>query len=197
MTTQNAEQTVLYFPAGWLRRFLLGLAAAAGTVALLLWLYSLWGWVAIVHNSHEALARGDDDGLKQAVVILESPHIFAGYEAYHGFGTNKAEGRAQQIADKVARGTPYTDDEVALMVQQIAYYIPAFLEHKERGEVPLLAGDRTIVESLLTRWENALHSGIALAIHASLVTLLLTILFVAYLKLGHFQRFERPPQAEQ
>ncbi len=197
MTTHNAGQTALSFPPGWLRRFLLGLAATAGTVALILWLYSLWGWVAVVQNSHEALARGDDDGLKQAVVVLESPHIFAAYEAYHGFGTEKAEARAAHIAGIVARGSAYTEDELALLVQQIAYYIPAFLEHKERGSVQILPGDRAIIESLLARWENALHSGIALAIHASLVTLLFTILFVAYLKLGHFQRFEQPPPAGQ
>ena len=197
MTTQDSGKAEQIFPAGWLRRFMLGLAAAAGTIALLLWLYSLWGWVAIVQNSQEALDRGDDDGLKEAVVILETPHVFAAYEAYHGFGTEKAEARADHVTRIVARGSDYSDDELGLLVRQIAYYIPAFLENKERGTVPLVPGDRTIIESLLQRWENALHSGIAFAIHASLVTLLFTILFLAYLKLGHFQRFERPPQVER
>ncbi len=197
MTTQGTEKAEQYFPAGWLRRFLLGLAAAVGTIALLMWLYSLWGWVAIVQNSHEALDRGDEDGLKQAVVVLESPHIFAAYEAYHGFGTEKAEVRADHVARIVARGTDYSDDELGLLVRQVAYYIPAFLENKGEGSVPLVPGDRTVIESLLERWENALHSGIAFALHASLVALLLTVLFLAYLKLGHFQRFEKPPQAER
>ncbi len=197
MTTHEAGKDEQYFPPGWLRRFLLGLAAAAGTIALLLWVYSLWGWVAIVQNSHEAIDRGDADGLKQAVVVLESPHIFAAYEAYHGFGTEKAEARFDHVGRIVARGTDYSEDELSLLVRQVAYYIPAFLESKERGSVPLVPGDRVIIESLLGRWENALHSGIAFAIHASLVTILFTILFVVYLKLGHFQRFERPPPEER
>lgn len=197
MTTQEAGKQELFFPSGWLRRFLLGLAATGGTIALLLWLYSLWGWVAIVQNTQEALARGDDDGLKQAVVVLETPHLFSAYEAFHGFGPEKALVRSEYVARIVARGTDYTDEERGLLVRQVAYYIPAFLESKERGAVPLVPGDRTIIASLLGRWENALHSGIAFAIHASLVTLLFSILFVAYLKLGLFQRFERPPPAEQ
>lgn len=185
------------FSANWLRHFLLGMVLTAGTIALLMWGYSLWGYLAVVQSSRDGLARGDDRGVKEAVAALETPHIFSGYEPYHGFGTEKGAERAQRIATIVGRATEYTLDEQALLIRQVAHYVPAFLEHKVAGTVPLVSGDREIVATLLQRWENALASGIAFAIHASLVSLLLGLLFLAYVKFNLFARFAPPPPTGQ
>lgn len=185
------------FSTNWLKNFMLGLCATAGTIALLLWLYSLWGYLAVVSPSREGLATEDDAGLKEAVVALASPHIFSGYEPYHGFGTPKGKKRSERIDAIVARGEPYSEDELAYLIRQVAYFVPAFIKHKVDGQVTVLPGDRAVTRTLLERWENALANGMALAIHLTIVALMFSGLFLAYLKLGHFRRLAARPPATQ
>lgn len=173
---------------------MLSLALGAAAVCLLLWAYAAWGFLAVVGPAGEALSRADDQGAREAASLLETTHIFAGYLPYTGFGDDKAARRAEQVALLVDRGHAYSDAELALLQEHIAFYLPAFIASRvERGEA-VVGGDHLVLAQLLARWRNALRSNVALAIHLTVVTLILGSLYLAYRRLGIFARFNRRPQ---
>jgi hypothetical protein len=180
----------------FLQRFLVGLVFCAGAICAAFWLYSAWGYAAVVQPARAALETGTDEGVKEALLTMESPHIFAGYDPYHGFGDDKAPARAERVRGIVGRGGAYSSREERLLVRGIAYYIPAFIEHKINGQVALVGQDRTIVKSLLERWANALRSGVFFAIHATLVSLLFGALFLIYRRFGLMRRIQPLPRAD-
>ncbi|MBM4355188.1 MAG: hypothetical protein FJ109_15630 [Deltaproteobacteria bacterium] len=176
------------FAPGFLRRFLAGLPLAAGILALGLWGYALWGWQAVDGPAREALDRGDDAGVVEAVRLMETSHVFAGYEPYHGFGPKSAPEMLDEARRIVGRAAPYSPAETRWLGRNIAFYIPAVLELKGEGGVPLVPGDRELAEGLRTRWDNALHSNCELAAHMTLVTLLLGVVWFVYRKYNLYDR---------
>jgi hypothetical protein len=194
---RTAGSTGSSFSVRWLRRFLAALVLGFAGIAAALWIYAAWGYVGVVSGAREALALGTDDGVRQAVTLLETPHIFSGYEPFHGFGPAKTAEWSERASAVVGRGREYSEREEQLLTRGIAYYIPAFLEHKVAGTVPLVAGDRRLAEGLLERWDNALRNGMALALHLSLVALIMAGLLMAYRKLRLFERFEQTPPTGQ
>jgi len=176
------------FPEGWLRSFLAGLPLTVGAVALALWIYAAWGMLAVAGPASAALDRGDDAGIIEAVGLLEDSHIFGGYETFHGFGPKSAAATDADMRALLARKTPYSPAETRWLIRNIAYYVPVFLELKASGTVPLFPGDREAAESLQDRWDNALRSNQALALHLTLVTLLLAIVWFVYRKFNLYDR---------
>lgn len=176
------------FPPGWLGSFLVWLPLTAGAMAAGLWCYALWGFLAVERPARMALERGDDAGIIEAVGHMETSHIFAGYEPYHGFGPKSAAPTFEDVRTVVGRGTSYSPAETAWLVRNIAYFVPAFLELKGEGKVSIVSGDRKLAEGLLDRWENALFSNVALATHLTLVALLLGLVWFLYRKYNLYEK---------
>lgn len=178
------------FSKRWLRKFLAGLAITFAALALTMWLYTLWGHLAVAKPAAKQLASEDPAVYSQAVRTLETPHIFSGYDPYHGFGTEAGERRFQSTRAILAKSQAYSEREKSHLIQGIAFYIPAFIESKLEGETPVVDGDKEVIASLYSRWENALASGMALAIHFTIAALVLGSLLFLYWKLNLFSRFE-------
>jgi hypothetical protein len=184
----SAEGT---FSKRWLRKFLAGLVIVFGTLALAMWLYSLWGHLSVVGPAAAQLASDDTAVYSQAVRTMETPHIFSGYDPYHGFGTEAGARRFESTRAILAKGRAYSEREKRHLIQGIAFYIPAFIESKLEGEVPVVEGDKEVIASLHSRWENALTSGVFFAIHLTIAAVILGLLLFLYWKLNLFARFEK------
>ena len=178
------------FSKRWLRRFLAGLAITFASLALAMWLYSLWGHTQVVKPAATQLASDDPAVYSLAVSTMETPHIFSGYDPYHGFGTEAGARRFESVKTLVSRGRAYSDREKGHLIRGIAHYIPAFIEAKIDGNTPVVEGDKEIISSIYARWDNALRTGIVFAIHLTIASLLMGLLFFLYWNLKLFSRFE-------
>ncbi len=176
------------FSKGWLRQFLAGLPLTAGGVAAALWVYAVWGALAVTGPARAALDRGDDAGLIEAVELLADSHLFAGYETYHGFGPKSAAPTYADVRSLLARKTPYSPAETRWLIRNVAYFVPAFLELKSSGFAPVVPGDREVAETLWMRWDNALVSNRLLALHFTLVTLLLGVVWYVYRRFNLYEK---------
>lgn len=163
-----------------LKRFLWILPLAFGLLALVSWGYNLWCYVEVASPCEVAAQSGSDDEVRGCVAKLAHPHFYAGYEPYHGFGPEEAHREAARASAIVAAGSGYSDREMAFLVHEIAYYIPAFLEHKMSPSVPLSDGDRRVVASLAERYANGVHSGFLFSLFATLAAGILGLLYLLY-----------------
>jgi len=186
--TVGSEESRPTFSPAFLRRFLFFLPLGFGCVTLLLWTYNLWGYFAVVAPASQLMAAEDSSSLTQVGERLESPHIFAGYIPYDGFGKPRAEKRNEMVRRIMARGTDYGSGEVRYLIQGLAFYLPAFRELKIDGSTPVVPGDREVLASVLTRWANAVRMGLIFSVHLTLVTLLLAGLYVVYRRFNLFAR---------
>jgi hypothetical protein len=171
----------------WLRNFLFALFAVFLFLAVSLWLYN-WRKDAQVFDAMVALQSEGDEALARVLDTFDSPHLFAGYETYHGFGpdwTPKMYDRARAI---VAAGRDYTSPEMDWLAHQVAFTLPALREVKVEGKVPFVEGDRLVLLTVVERWENAVHAGWLMAAHLTLVTFLLGLVAWLY---ARFRLWER------
>lgn len=175
----------------WLRSFLGALFAAFFLLAVALWIYN-------VHKDHELLfaaasIQSDaDDKLAGVLETFESPHLFAGYEVYHGFGPKRAPELFARVLAMVRRGTDYSTPEVDFLAHQVAYYLAALRELKcpsqndqfefRRHCVPFVPRDREILQTVADRWSSAVHAGYELAIHLTIVATILGLLLLVYVR---------------
>lgn len=182
------------YPAEWLDRFLMGLAALAAFICLAMWTYNLYGRYFVVQPAEVILHSGADDRLAEAVRLMETPHIFAGYEPYHGFGTQKASRTFEQVKRLMAAGNDYSERDMLLLSHRIAYYVPAFIELKVDGAVPIVGKDRQVLMSLHSRWENAVRTGFVFSIYMTLVATILSTVFLVYHRKKLWERLGPPTQ---
>ena len=168
------------YPPEWLNRFLMGLAALATIICISMWAYNLYGRYFVLDPALVILQSGADDQLSEAVRLMESPHIFAGYEPYHDFGTDKAAKTHQQVKGLMALGRDYSDREMRRFSHRIAHYLPAYIELKVEGTVPVVSKDRYVLLSLYDRWDNAVRSGFIFSTYMTLVAAILTTVFLVY-----------------
>ncbi len=175
----DQPQQPLYAPE-WLDRFLLGLAALAAFICIAMWAYNLYGRYFVIQPAEVILNSGADDQLPEAVRLMETPHIFAGYEPYHGFGTPKGATTFEQVKMLMAKGRDYSERDTRRLSHRIAYYIPAFIELKVDGAVPIVSKDRQVLLSLHNRWKNAVRTGFVFSIYMTLVASILVTVFVVY-----------------
>ena len=190
---QESAVVLRAFSDNWLKKFLIALTAIFGTLALALWLYGLWGYVGVVAPAREALITEDDDRLKETLISLSTPHLFAGFEPYYGFGTDKGAAMNERVSALVATGAEYTPAQVRFLTRQVAFFIPAFVESKVDGKIPIVAGDRAVISNLEIRWANALHTGIVFAIHLTIISLIIGTLLLVYVRFNLFDGITRAP----
>ena len=158
----------------------MGLAALATFICLAMWAYNLYGRYFVVEPAGVILHSGADDQLPEAVRLMETPHIFAGYEPYHGFGTPKASKMFEQVKGLMAKGGDYSERHMLLLSHRIAYYVPAFIELKVDGAVPIVSKDRQVLMSLHDRWNNAVRTGFVFSVYMTLVATILSTVFLVY-----------------
>jgi len=121
----------------------------------------------------------------QCVDKLVSPHIYSGYEAYTGFGPQRTLAPAQRALTILREAThDYSADEQTFLIHEVPYYLAAFQELKASREVPLVPGDRIVISTVLLRHTNAVRSGFAFSIYASLSALLFAAVAWSYLRGG-------------
>jgi len=180
----------------WVNRFIFWLFVAFALLASVSWAYNLWCHFRVVVPAHEILEAGDSDSLTAAVELMETPHPFAGYETWHGFGDDRSRNTNGQVEKVLSGGRDYSEEQVRRLTHAIAYYVPAFLEIRKGRGVPVVPGDSVVIASLHSRWANAVHSGFVLSGHLSVVAALLGILFFVYVKLRLWGRIgPRKPTA--
>ena len=172
----------------WLRRFILGFAAFYGVLFLAIGGYSLYGRYRVIEPAREALEDGSPEALARALELLRDPHVFSGYEPYHGFGNEKSKELAETVADLVARGEAGTDARQKEMVRWASHWIAAVETHKIKGDVPWLDGDKVVLYSLLDRWENGLATSRMVMIYLALVALIFGGIYLIYRKKKLFDK---------
>jgi hypothetical protein len=165
---------------GWLKRFLWGLAIAAAALTVTFWGYALWGHAAVAAPARDLVARGDPQSLRDALLILETVHLFSGVEAYAGIGPESSAGLLDKARKLLRSGRDYDDPQARFLIRHIAFYIPAFKEVRITANTPLVPGDARVIGSLLSLWENAQATTVFFACYLTLVSLLLAAVPVLY-----------------
>jgi len=176
------------FADNWLQKFMVVLVSMFALLCVSMWTYSLWGYLAVVSPAEELLSIDEDASLKYALDELSYPHIFAGYEPYYGFGTEDAARLNKRIVKLVGLGRDYSPAQVKYLTRQIAFYIPAFQKLKIAGNTRIVSGDRAVITNLLTRWKNALRTGVIFSIHLTIVSLMLGGLLFVYFRFRLFDK---------
>lgn len=173
------------FPS-WLRRFILGFTAFYVLLCLAIGAYTLYGRYSVVEPARQALEDGSPESMALAHDLLSTPHVFSGYEPWHGFGTERSEKLAASINEIVARGEEYTEDRLSVLVRWASFWITAAGEHKVQGDVPWVEGDAVVLQSLLDRWDNAISTSRIFMIYLGIVALIFGGLFLVYWKKNLF-----------
>jgi hypothetical protein len=168
-----------------IRRFLLTLTLVFSGLAVVSWSYNAWHHVSVSRPCLAWMDQADAEGLVRCAAELAHPHIYSGYEVYTGFGPERTQMLAQK-ANGILRQTTldYSADEQTFLIHEVPYYLAAFQEQKASGEVPLVPGDRVILSTVLLRHTNAVRSGLAFSIYASLAALLFAAVTWTYLRRG-------------
>ncbi len=168
-----------------IRRFLLSLTLGFSGLAVVSWSYNMWHHLSVSRPCLTWMEQADTDGMVRCADKLAHPHIYSGYEAYRGVGPERTR-RLVQKANRILREATrdYTGDEQTFLIHEVPYYLAAFQEQKASGEVPLVPGDRVILSTVLLRHTNAVRSGLAFSIHASLAALLFAAVTWTYLRRG-------------
>lgn len=140
----------------WLTRFLLGLAATFAALALVFSVYNLW-IVSATSTAQQSIAKGDLTSLTQAVATLSSPHLFAGYEPYHGFGRESA-GQFQRKAEAIlASHADYAEADLAFLIHRPDHYLAAWSQERN-DQNPPVPGDTVVLTSIVSRQLNAVSN---------------------------------------
>lgn len=179
------------FSPGWLRRFLFGLAGAFAVLAIVMWVYNAWAWLAVARPASLEINEGTPEGLKSALARLETPHVFSGYEPWHDFGDPNGKVLLEKVIGILAKGREYTPTEIRFLSKNIAWYVPAFRKTRIDSGVPVVEGDRSVISTLLDRWLNAHHTGIVFAVYLTIAAALLGTLCFLYVKLDLFRKLEQ------
>lgn len=164
----------------WVRRFILGFAAFYGLLFLTMGVYGLYGRHVVIEPARAALEEGSPEAYARALDLLREPHVFSGYAPYHGFGNERSEELAQTVDGLVARGEDYSPAQQKELLRWASHWIAAAETHKVRGDLPWLAGDVKVLESLLERWENGLANSRMVMIYLAIVAMIFGALYVIY-----------------
>jgi hypothetical protein len=169
----------------WLRRFILGFAGFYALLFLLMGGYGLYGAYAVVDPARAGIEDGSPDALAKALDALRDPHVFSGYAPYHGFGNDKSKVLFETVDELVARGQDYTPAQQKELLRWASHWIAAVETHKVEGDVPWLAGDVVVLQSLLERWENGLATSRMFMIYLGLVALIFGALYAIYRRMKY------------
>lgn len=166
----------------WLKRFLMGLAGVYVLLVIATLSHTIYSRLGVVDPATILLDKGDNQSLVQAFDLLEESHPLGGYEDWHDFGDEKTRVLAGKIRGIVESDRAYTREETDLMLNCPGCWITAFREHRVSSPDSVVPQDRVLLQSLADRWRNATSNATVFLIYLSLIALILSVLFVIYLK---------------
>lgn len=162
----------------WIQRFLLIVLLVFFSLALLLSAYNLYMGSQST-KAEAAISTGGLDGYAQAVSTLSSPHLFAGYEPYHGFGRESATAWLEKTQQILESGRDYTPEELGFLIHRADFYLAAFPEVRTADNPPV-AGDATVLNSLLQRNTHAIGNAWVAVAYLLTVTAILFVPWILY-----------------
>ncbi len=140
----------------WLARFLLGILLVFLGLAASFTTYNLV-CASEASEVQASIQKGGLDGLGRAAELLGSPHLFAGYEVYHGFGRESSaqwQTKAQQIMEQ---GEDYSEVDLGFLIHRPDHFLAAWPQVRN-AQNPPVGGDSIVMQTILQRQQNAIQN---------------------------------------
>ena|GEM_PF-6274382 len=162
----------------WLTRFLLGFSGLFLFLAISFAIYNLV-LSSRGDDARQYIDKGGVEAYSSAVEILSSPHVFAGYEPYHGFGKESSKKWQAEAEEILAGGADYSAEELGFLIHRVDHYLTAWWLERSANNPPV-AGDKVVLLSALDRYTMAIRNAWMFVGYATIVSLLVFLTWFIY-----------------